>query len=202
MTDFKVGDRVVVAEDARFADGSRSDENLVAGLGTVTASIDDDGDIRVKPDGSEYSYYVGTRDVTREPVFVTLSEIKVGDKIRATETLSSGDVSVYSGIVTAVTARRVELASAILYTLPNRTFEILESAPEPAPKFKVGDTVEGQANYDRLPVGALLDNPNVSSGNGTIFRTHNGWVNSNGNTQSYVYVTRVIVWLPEEKENA
>lgn len=199
MTDFKVGDRVLVAEDARFADGSGPD----AGLGTVTGVEDGDGDIRVKPDGAEYSYYVGVQYVTPEPVFVTLSDIKVGDKIRATDTLSDGDIVARVGVVTGVTARRVETATQYLYTDPKRTFEILESASAPEPKkFKVGDTVEGQANYDLMPVGALLDNTIIFSGRSTVFRTGGGWVNLQGRTQEHTYVERVIVWLPEEKENA
>lgn len=200
MTDFKVGDRVLVAENARFADGSNV--GLTAGPGTVTVEEDEDGDLRVRPDGDENSYYVGVQYVTREPKIVALNEIKVGDKIRATDTFTNGDVTVYSGVVTGTSARRVELTSAFLYAAPNRTFEILESAPEPK-KFKVGDTVEGQSNYDLLPVGVFLEAAPGQPGAGApLFRTSKGWRMWDDVTMISAFSPRVIVWLPKEKENA
>lgn len=200
MADFKVGDRVLVAENARFCDGSNTDAELIAGPATVTSIEDEDGDLRVKPDGSEYSYYVGVQYVTREPKIVALSEIKVGDKIRVTDTFSDGDIVIRIGVVTVVTGGRVETATQLFYTDPKRTFEILESAPEPK-KFKVGDTVEGQSNYDLLPVGTFLAIDDAGD-RPSVFRTYKGWVNVSGDAQAHTYVTRTIFWLPEEKENA
>lgn len=200
MTDFKVGDRVLVAENARFADGSNV--GFTTGPGTVTVEEDEDGDLRVRPDGDENSYYVGVQYVTREPKIVALSEIKVGDKIRVTDTFPDGDIRICIGVVTFVTARRVETATQLFYTNPNRTFEILESAPVPK-KFKVGDTVEGQTNYDPLPVGALLEGAPGQPGAGApLFRTSKGWRTWDDVTMISTFSPRVIVWLPKEKENA
>lgn len=199
MADFKVGDRVLVADDARWSGGSSADTGLTAGPGTVTEEEDEDGDLRVRPDGDEDSYYVYARYVTREPKFVETSEIKVGDKIRVTDTFPDGDIRICIGVVTVVTARRVETATQLFYTNPNRTFEILESAPVPK-KFKVGDTVVGQSNYDLLPVGAFLAIDDAGDGP-SVFRTYKGWVNVSGDAQAHTYATRTIFWLPEEKEN-
>lgn len=202
MTNFKAGDRVLVADDARWSGGSSADTGLTAGPGTVTEEEDEDGDLRVRPDGDEDSYYVYARYVTREPKFVETSEIKVGDKIRVTDTLSGGDVVIRVGVVTGVTARRVETATQLLYADPKRTFEILESAPEPK-KFKVGDTVEGQSNYDLLPVGVFLEAAPGQPGAGApLFRTSKGWRMWDDVTMISAFSPRVIVWLPKEKENA
>lgn len=114
-----------------------------------------------------------------------MAEYQVGDRIRVTY---EGEV-VRTDFPQDRYAQLVHMNGSCLYLPDAATIEVIERR-----KPKVGDTIEGKAAYDALPIGSV-----VTSALRQILKTKTGWSDSVGNQFPAVghELQRTLVFVPE-----
>lgn len=126
----------------------------------INPEIDSDGDIRVE--FGIYDAYVpaaDTRPLDPEPTTIELSEIKVGDVVRATRVnvthqYNKTETTVYDNIaVTKIVGTGFDAGFLIFGELMGFSYELI-SRPEPEP-IKVDDVITLE-QVKTLPVGSVV----------------------------------------------